>query len=141
MSIACCRCASPSRAVRIELSMAAEPQVPSVRDQLVDNQKIIDRLNTELARKTDEVRIIQQISSEISSTLDLDRILAISLDAMETVLGFRHSMILLASADERGLRGAASGGYDGGTGAEITVGQGVLGVAARRRQVLRMGNV
>jgi hypothetical protein len=34
------------------------------------------------------VRIIQQISSEISSTLDLDRILAISLDAMETVLGF-----------------------------------------------------
>jgi adenylate cyclase len=122
--------------------MAAEPQVPSVRDQLVDNQKIIDRLNTELARKTDEVRIIQQISSEISSTLDLDRILAISLDAMETVLGFRHSMILLASGDERVLTVAASRGYDGGrTGAEIPLGQGVLGVAARRRRVVRMGNV
>ena len=66
--------------------MAAEPAVPSIRDQLVDNQKIVDRLNAELARKTNEVRIIQQISSEISSTLDLDRILAISLDAMETVL-------------------------------------------------------
>ena len=118
--------------------MAAEPQVPSVRDQLVDNQKIIDRLNTELARKTDEVRIIQQISSEISSTLDLDRILAISLDAMETVLGFRHSMILLASGDERVLTVAASRGYDGGrTGAEIPLGQGVLGVAARRRRVVR----
>ena len=61
------RCASPSRAVEIELSMAAEPAVPSIRDQLVDNQKIVDRLNAELARKTNEVRIIQQISSEISS--------------------------------------------------------------------------
>ncbi len=122
--------------------MAAEPAGPSVRDQLVDNQKIIDRLNAELARKTDEVRIIQQISSEISSTLDLDRILAISLDAMEAVLGFRHSMILLASSDERVLTVAASRGYDGGrTGAEIPLGQGVLGVAARRRRIVRMGNV
>ena len=49
--------------------MAVEPAVPSIRDQLVDNQKIVDRLNAELARKTNEVRIIQQISSEISSTL------------------------------------------------------------------------
>jgi adenylate cyclase len=122
--------------------MAAEPAVPSVRDQLVDNQKIVDRLNVELARKTDEVRIIQQISSEISSTLDLDRILAISLDAMETVLGFRHSMILVASGDERVLTVAASRGYNGArTGAEIPLGQGVLGVAARRRRIVRMGNV
>jgi adenylate cyclase len=122
--------------------MAAEPAVPSVRDQLVDNQKIVDRLNVELARKTDEVRIIQQISSEISSTLDLDRILAISLDAMETVLGFRHSMILVASGDERVLTVAASRGYNGArTGAEILLGQGVLGVAARRRRIVRMGNV
>ena len=122
--------------------MAAEPAVPSIRDQLVDNQKIVDRLNAELARKTNEVRIIQQISSEISSTLDLDRILAISLDAMETVLGFRHSMILVASGDESSLTVAASRGYDGGrTGAEIPLGQGVLGVAARRRRIVRMGNV
>jgi adenylate cyclase len=121
--------------------MTAPPAEPSIRDQMVDNQKVIDSLNNKLARKSDEVRIIQQISSEISSTLDLDRILAISLDAMEAVLGFRHSMILLASADERTLKVAASRGYDGNTGAEIAVGQGVLGVAARRRQVLRMGNV
>jgi adenylate cyclase len=122
--------------------MAAEPAVPSIRDQLVDNQKIVDRLNAELARKTNEVRIIQQISSEISSTLDLDRILAISLDAMETVLGFRHSMILVAGGAESVLTVAASRGYDGGrTGAEIPLGQGVLGVAARRRRIVRMGNV
>ena len=114
----------------------------SVRDQMVDNQKVIDRLNAELARKTDEVRIIQQISTDISATLDLERVLAISLDAMETVLGFRHCMILLADTEERVLTVAASRGYDGGgTRAEIPVGQGVLGVAARRRRVVRIGNV
>jgi adenylate cyclase len=125
--------------------MAGEPAALSVRDQMVDNQKVIDRLNAELARKTDEVRIIQQISTEISATLDLERILAISLDAMETVLGFRHCMILLADTEERVLTVAASRGYDGGGGAapraEIPVGQGVLGVAARRRRVVRIGNV
>jgi adenylate cyclase len=121
--------------------MAAQPADPSLRDQIVDNQKIIDSLNDKLARKTNEVRIIQQISSEISSTLDLDRILVISLEAMEAVLGFRHSMILLASPDERVLEVAASRGYKGGTGATIAVGQGVLGVAARRKQLLRMGNI
>ena len=61
---------------------------------------------------------------------------------METVLGFRHSMILVASGDESVLTVAASRGYDGGrTGAEIPLGQGVLGVAARRRRIVRMGNV
>lgn len=118
-----------------------EPDNRSIRDQMVDNQKIIDRLNAALARKTDEVRIIQQISSEISSTLDLDRILAISLDAMESVLGFRHSMILLADAGGTALTVAASRGYGGRAGATIPVGQGVFGVAARRRRVVRMGNV
>ena len=51
-------------------------------------------------------------------------------------------MILVASGDERVLTVAASRGYDGGrTGAEIPLGQGVLGVAARRRRIVRMGNV
>jgi adenylate cyclase len=114
--------------------MAAEPAVPSIRDQLVDNQKIVDRLNAELARKTNEVRIIQQISSEISSTLDLDRILAISLDAMETVLGFRHSMILVAGGAESVITVGASRGYDGGMlrmGNVATWGVYVGGVRAR----------
>jgi adenylate cyclase len=115
---------------------------PSLRDQMVDNQKVIDGLNAQLARKTDEVRIIQQISSEISATLDLDRIMAISLTAMDAVLGFRHSMILLADDDARSLRVAASRGYaDGQLGAEIPIGQGIFGVAAKRRRVVRIGNI
>lgn len=123
------------------MAVEHEPEA-SLRDQMVENQTIINRLNAALARKTDEVRIIQRISSEINSTLELDRILEISLDAMDSVLGFRHSMILLADKDERLLRVAASRGYDGlENDAAIPVGVGVFGVAARRRSVMRMGNI
>ena len=66
-----------------------------IKRQIAENQQLIDRLNRELARKSNEVRIIQQISSEITSTLDLDRILETILNAMDRILGFQHAMILL----------------------------------------------
>ena len=50
-----------------------------LRDQIVDHQKDIDRLNEDLARKTREVRIIMEVSREISSTLKLSEILDIIL--------------------------------------------------------------
>ena len=74
---------------------AESPDAQPLREQLVRNQQTIDRLNRDLARVSNEVRIIQQISREITSTLDLDEVLQIVLGAMERVLGFQHSMILL----------------------------------------------
>ena len=88
--------------------MAADPHDPSaLREQIAENQQTIDRLNRDLARKSNDVRIIQQISSEITSTLDLDEVLEIVLRAMERVLGFAHSMILLKdlAADAPARRG------------------------------------
>jgi adenylate cyclase len=75
--------------------VAADPPDPSgLREQIAENQRAIDRLNRDLVKKSTEVQIIQQISSEITSTLDLDEVLGIVLRAMERVLGFAHSMIL-----------------------------------------------
>jgi hypothetical protein len=50
----------------------AKEETPSVRDQILQNQEVIDGLNAQLARKTDEVKIIQQVSSRLTSTLDLE---------------------------------------------------------------------
>ena len=59
--------------------MSADPSDTSgLREQIAENQQAIDRLNRDLARKSNEVRIIQQISSEITSTLDLDEVLGSS---------------------------------------------------------------
>ena len=48
-----------------------------------------------LERKTKEVEIIQQVSSEINKTLDLEVIGKSMLLAMDEYFGFQHSMILL----------------------------------------------
>jgi class 3 adenylate cyclase len=115
---------------------------PGLREQIVENQQTIDRLNRDLARKSDEVRIIQQISSEITSTLDLDEVLAIVLRALDRVLGFTHSMILIKDPADDVLRVAATRGYPP-TAARVPVrlGEGVIGVVAERRKVMRIGNI
>jgi class 3 adenylate cyclase len=88
------------------------------------------------------VRIIQQISSEITSTLDLDEVMGIVLGAMERVLGFRHSMILLKDLAEPKLRVFASRGYEqSGLGAEVLFGHGVIGVVAERKRMMRVGSI
>jgi class 3 adenylate cyclase len=99
-------------------------------------------LNRDLARKSNEVRIIQQISSEITSTLDLDEVMGIVLGAMERVLGFQHSMILLKDLAEPKLRVFASRGYQqSGLGAEVLFGHGVIGVVAERKRMMRVGSI
>ncbi len=117
--------------------------VPSgLRKQIAENQETIDRLNRDLAKKSNEVRIIQQISSEITSTLDLDEVLAIVLRAMERVLGFQYSMVLLKDLAQAKLRVFASRGYEpDGVGAEVALGHGVLGVVAERKRMMRIGNI
>src|SRR5262249_16745798 len=113
-----------------------------IRTQIAENQQLIDQLNRELARKSNEVRIIQQISAEITSTLDLARILEVLLSAMDRVLGFRYSMILLKDQTADRLQVVASRGYENATtGAEIAFGHGVIGVVAERGKMMRVGNI
>jgi class 3 adenylate cyclase len=118
------------------------PVSSGLREKIAENQQTIDQLNRDLARKSNEVRIIQQISSEITSTLDLDEVLAIVLRAMERVLGFQYSMVLLKDLAQAKLRVFASRGYEpNGVGAEVALGHGVLGVVAERKRMMRIGNI
>ncbi len=113
-----------------------------LRAQILDNQGVIDRLNADLARKTNEVRIIQEVSREITSTLKVGEILNLILQSLDSTLGFRHSMILLADEAGAVLRVAAARGYEeGGIGATLPVGVGTIGVVAKRRRIMRVGNM
>jgi class 3 adenylate cyclase len=115
---------------------------PALRKEIAENQRTIDRLNRDLAKRSNDVRIIQQISSEITASLDLDEVLAIVLRAMEKILGFQHSMILLKDLAAEKLRLFASRGYDpSGVGAEVAFGHGIVGVVAERKKMMRIGNI
>ncbi|HEY7869135.1 MAG TPA: GAF domain-containing protein, partial [Methylomirabilota bacterium] len=122
--------------------MTGDPEPSVLREQIEESRQTIDRLSRELARKSDQVRIIQQISSEITASLDLDEVLGIVLRAMDRVLGFAHSMILLKDLGEDVLRVSATRGYpDQAAGAVVRLGEGVIGVVADRRRMMRIGNI
>jgi len=114
----------------------------SLRQDILANQAFIDELNARIRRKNEEIRIIQQISSEINATLDLERILDAILRASDEVLGFSHAMILLADDDGDSLTLSACRGYDDAPlGMKVGIGKGVIGVVARRRKMMRIGNL
>ena len=112
-----------------------EPSVDAGADSLAE-------LAAKLERKNEEIKIIQQISAEVIATLELDEILEVSLKTMEAALEFQRCMILLAAPSGESLELAASRGYEAsGLGAEVKIGQGVIGVAAKRQRIMRMGNI
>ncbi len=122
--------------------MSEESDLRALREQIVANQQVIDGLNEAISRKTREVRVIQEIAAEINTTLQLREILAHILHAMDRVFGFHHAMVLLLGPESDVLEVAACHGYpDTGLGAKVRVGQGVIGVVARRRKLMRVGNL
>lgn len=115
--------------------MSDNQDVEDFKKQFVENQKGIEELNQKLHRKTREVEIIQSISAEILNTLDLEQIFERIMKVMDEVFGFKHAMILMVEEGTETLSVKASRGYEqGGVGAKVEFGQGVIGVVAKRKK-------
>src|SRR4030095_7924537 len=101
------------------------------------NQKV-----TDVARKTAEVRILQRVSADINSTLDLDEICGAALRTMDDLFEFHHANILLLEADHKTLKVTASRGYENqAVGGRVPVGTGVIGMVAQKRQMMHVSNL
>ena len=99
-------------------------------------------MNDSLSKKTKQVELIQEISSEVNSTLQWEQILNIILQSMDRAFDFHHAMIFLIDKSNDKLSVVASQGFDeSGIGAEILIGQGIVGVVAKRKKIMRMGNI
>lgn len=115
--------------------MSDNQDVEDFKKQFVENQKGIEELNQKLHRKTREVEIIQSISAEILNTLDLEEIFERIMKVMDEVFGFKHAMILMVEEGTEILSVKASRGYEqGGVGAKVEFGQGVIGVVAKEKK-------
>ena len=96
----------------------------------------------ELARKTAEVHILQRVSADINSTLDLDEICDVALRTMDELFEFHHANILLLEPDTRTLRVIASRGYENqAIGGRVQIGTGVIGMVAQKRRVMHVNNL
>ncbi|MGH9148475.1 MAG: sigma 54-interacting transcriptional regulator, partial [Vicinamibacterales bacterium] len=100
------------------------------------------RKTSELDRKTTELQILQRVSSQINSTLDLDEIYDIALRTMDELFEFHHAVILLVEPGGETLRVVASRGFENqATGGRVRIGTGVIGVVAERRKMLHVSNL
>jgi hypothetical protein len=90
-----------------------------------------------------ELRGLQIVSERVNRACDLETLLSSALAALDEVFGFNHGMILMP-ADEAGqkLITIASHGYgESGIGAEVKLGDGLIGVVAQTRRLLRISAV
>lgn len=114
----------------------------STDEPTLKQDKIINDLQAELSRKNKEIEIVLKISSEINSTMDMDEIASALLTSMDEIFGFEHSMILLLEESGDTLRVVATHGYgEQGTGSTVRMGQGVIGVVAQKKRMMRMSAI
>lgn len=94
------------------------------------------------ARPRGELRGLQILSERVARAADLDTLLSSILEGLSEAYGFEHSMILLPDETGKRLFTVASRGYgESGVGAEIELGDGILGTVARERRIVRIGDV
>jgi signal transduction histidine kinase len=99
-------------------------------------------LERQIAETASQLRVLQEASSRINASLDLDQILALVLDTMVELVGFQHVLVLLVDDHRRSLTVAGTRGYEGrGLGARVEVGVGVIGMVAKKRRLLRVNSL
>ena len=93
-------------------------------------------------RPRSELRALQTISQRLRAASDLDSLLAALFESLEQELGFEHAMVLFPDEAGEKLYVVGTHGYqEGEVGAEVPIGQGLVGTVARDREVVRVGVV
>jgi hypothetical protein len=89
-----------------------------------------------------EVRGLQWVSDRINRATDLDSLLDVVLQALDEYFNFAHTSVLLFDEPRGMIVTMASRGYgESGVGAEVPIGQGLIGAVARNRRLLRVTNL
>jgi len=89
-----------------------------------------------------ELRALQVVSERINRAVELDALLTTTLAAFAELLGLSHSMVLLPDETEQRLVAIASHGYGAsGVGAEVRFGDGLIGLAAANRRLVRISGL
>lgn len=119
--------------------------VEAVDGFLLPPDPVIDALPVAAASSAGqltELRGLQVISERINRAADLEGLLTGTLAALDELLGFSHAMVLVPDDDGGRLVALASRGYgQGGIGAEVPVGAGIIGTVAQRRRMIRVAGV
>ena len=85
---------------------------------------------------------LENFVRRMSECRDLAEATRVALESLEDLFGFERSILFLAAPDDDPLFVVASNGLTPGTiGAEVPIGEGIIGVAAHRHRQVRVGDV
>lgn len=103
------------------------------------------QLPTELPsqrRESAELAGLAELATCIARAGDLDVLVEVTLTALDRLLGYRHTVLLLLDESGTRLYTIGSHGFDTqGIGAEVPLGTGQIGLAAERCEPLRIGGL
>ena len=85
---------------------------------------------------------MQELSERIHRADSLEALLDSMLEGLEHSCGFTHSMILMPAGEDGVLTTIASRGYaENGAGAEVRIGEGIVGMVAEARKPIRIAGL
>jgi hypothetical protein len=88
------------------------------------------------------VKALQNLSERIQRADSLDTLVDSILAGLDESFGFKHSMILVPAEEEGVLVTIATRGYaDSGAGAEVRIGEGIVGMVAEARKPIRISGL
>lgn len=106
--------------------------------RVLDCRSISSQAVAESHLITDPLPELEAFTGRLAACGDLESLLDTALDALSAVFGFDHSFVMALDEEGARLYTLASHGYaESGEGSEVWIGEGILGVAAERRVVVR----
>lgn len=89
-----------------------------------------------------DLAAMAEISARIARAGDVDVVVDVALDALDRLLGYSHSILLLLDEEGRSLYSIGARGFaTESVGAEVAVGEGLVGMAAARCIPMRAGHL
>src|SRR5262249_59567141 len=90
----------------------------------------------------ESIRELEAFTARIGCCEGLDALLSAALEALADLFGHRLSFVMFPDEDGSRLYTGTSYGFDpSGVGSEVVVGEGMLGLSAARRSVVRVTNL
>jgi adenylate cyclase len=86
-----------------------------------------------------KIERVEEFSRRLAEAGDMDEVLSTALTASTELLGYPHVFVMLVDESGERLYTVASTGFSSsGAGSEVRLGEGLIGVAAERRQSVRV---
>ena len=93
-------------------------------------------------QRREELRGLQLLSDRICRARTLEALFAALLESMTTLFGAQHALLLLHDEERSSLVAIDSTGYGrSGAGAEVAVGEGLIGTVAQTRRPLQVSGI